>query len=94
MDKDGGIALKRLKMDQIGLKIDQKAQTIDQACFLADIIDGVRGYLSPPLTDDISGVKLLADLGVKTVFDLFPNKRLLFVDHKVKVGVRFRSLST
>ena len=29
MDKDGGIALKRLKMDQIGLKIDQKAQTID-----------------------------------------------------------------
>ena len=29
MDKDGGIALKRLKMDQKGLKIDQKAQTID-----------------------------------------------------------------
>ena len=57
----------------------------------------MRGYLSPPLTDDISGVKLFADLGVKinqTVFDLFPNKRLLFVDHKVKVGVRFRSLST
>ena len=47
MTKDGGIALKRLKMDQIGLKIDPKGLNLDETglrivfvykstCFLAD----------------------------------------------------------
>ena len=49
MAKDGGIALKKVKNGSNRAEIDQKAQTIDQACFLADFYWWSEGLPLSPL---------------------------------------------